>query len=152
MTPRELSRELNEDSGLLGLTGDSDMRRVRVRAEGGEPEATRALAICAHRIRSAIGSAYAQLPELDALVFTGGVGENDHQLRRDVCDPLVHLGIELDQATNVMATGGEREVEIGSGRVRVLVLPTDEEQQIAAHTVALVSTTKGTPHVDHPAA
>ena len=152
MSPAALSQQLNEASGLLGLTGDSDMRRVRARAERGAPEAARALAISGHRIRAYIGSAYAQLPDLDALVFTGGVGENDDQLRREVCEPLAHLGIALDARANLTAKGGELEVEIGTGPVRVLVVPTDEEHQIAAHTVALVPTTKDTEHVDHSAA
>ena len=128
MSPSEVEDLLNHRSGLKGLTGDSDMRRVRSRAETGEPQALRALAICAHRIRTYIGAALAQVPALDALVFTGGIGENDARLRDEVCTPLAHLAIP-----------------------RVLVVPTDEEHQIALHTIALVNPRRNPPHVDHPA-
>jgi acetate kinase len=129
MTPSMVEDLLNHGSGLQGLAGDSDMRRVRARAELGEPEALRALAICTHRIRTYIGAALAQVPGLDALVFTGGIGENDARLRDEVCTPLAHLPIP-----------------------RVLVVPTDEEHQIALHTIELVNPPKDHHHVDDPAA
>lgn len=119
---------LNHRSGLEGLTGDSDMQQVRARAGRGAPEALRALALCTHRIRAYVGAAVAQLPDLDALVFTGGIGENDAALRDEVCAPLAHLPIP-----------------------QVLVVPTDEEHQIALHTLELVSPPRDRP-VDQPAA
>ncbi len=128
MSPSGVEDLLNHGSGLQGLTGDSDMRRVRARAEMGEPQALRALAICAHRIRTYIGAALAQVPRLDAVVFTGGIGENDARLRDEVCTPLAHLAIP-----------------------RILVVPTDEEHQIALHTIELVNPPKDRHHVDHPA-
>lgn len=128
MSPSGVEDLLNHRSGLKGLTGDSDMRRVRARAEAGEPKALRALAICAHRIRTYIGVALAQVPALDALVFTGGIGENDARLRDEVCTPLGHLAIP-----------------------RILVVPTDEEHQIALHTIALVNPRRNRHHVDRPA-
>jgi acetate kinase len=128
MTADEVEVLLNRGSGLLGLTGDSDMRQVRAMADDGDTEAVRALAICTHRIRAYIGAALAQLPALDALVFTGGIGENDARLREEVCAPLAHLALP-----------------------RVLVVPTDEEHQIALHTIELVRRTKDR-HVAHPAA
>jgi acetate kinase len=128
MSASEVEDLLNHGSGLQGLAGDSDMRRVRARAELGEPEALRALAICTHRIRTYIGAALAQVPDLDALVFTGGIGENDARLRDDVCTPLAHLAIP-----------------------RVLVVRTDEEHQIALHTIELVNRPEDHHHADHPA-
>jgi acetate kinase len=138
MSVPEVEDLLNHRSGLLGLTGDSDAQRVRARADQGEPEAVHALALVSHRIRTYVGSAVAQLPDLDALVFTGGIGENDARLRDEVCAPLAHLPIP-----------------------RVLVVPTDEEHQIAVHTLALVtppgnglnapSQTPEDHDVDHPA-
>lgn len=129
MSPSEVDAVLNLRSGLKGLTGESDMRRVRARAQQGEPQALRAIAICTHRIRAYVGAALAHVPDLDALVFTGGIGENDALLREEVCTPLAHLAIP-----------------------RVLVVPTDEEHQIALHTIELVTPPKGHDHVDHPAA
>ena len=120
---------LNRGSGLKGLTGDSDMRRVRARADRGSPDALRALAVCTHRIQTYIGASLAHVPGVDALVFTGGIGENDARLRDEVCAPLAHLVIP-----------------------RVLVVPTDEEHQIALHTMKLVNPPKDLHDVDHPAA
>ena len=125
----EVEDLLSRHSGLRGLTGDSDMRAIRGRAESGEPEALRALALCTHRIRTYIGAAVAQLPDLDALVFTGGIGENDARLRDEVCAPLAHLPIP-----------------------QMLVVPTDEEHQIALHTLDLVCGRGECRHADHPAA
>jgi acetate kinase len=138
MAPAEVAALLNERSGLLGLTGDADMKRVRERAAHGDADARRALDVYGHRLRSYLGSCVAQLPDLDAVVFTGGIGENDDRLRAEVCGPLAHLGIEVDHRANLAAQGGEQEISIGSGPVAVLVVPTDEGLQIARHTLAFV--------------
>lgn len=150
MSTAEVGSLLNTRSGLQGLTGDADMRRVRGRAERGEPQALRALAIYTHRVRSYIGAYLAALPALDALVFTGGIGENDDRLRREVCAHLSHLGIELDPRANLNAEGGGAGTDIGSGALRVLVVPTDEERQIALQTIELISSRpKGAHRVHH---
>jgi acetate kinase len=98
----------------------------------------------AYRVRFHIGASLAALPALHALVFTGGIGEHDARLRAAVCGPLEHLGIALDPHANAAANGTDA-VDVGAGKVPILVIPTDEEQQIARYTIELVtqSPTKG---------
>ena len=132
MSPDELEDLLQNRSGMLGLCGDSDMRRVRERADAGDGEARFALEVYTHRLRCLVASYLGQLPGLHALVFTAGVGEHDPALRAEVVDPLAHLGFELDTAANEAAVGGEHPARIDSGRgVAIWVVPTDEGTQVA---------------------
>lgn len=134
----EVDRLLNKGSGLLGLAGEQDMRSVRARAQSGDPAARLALDVYGYRIRSYIGAYLAALPGLHALVFTAGIGENDPALRHEVCSPLQHLGLHLDPARNEAAQGGVRAIDAGTGAVRILVVPTDEEAEIARQAAATV--------------
>lgn len=130
---------LNRESGLKGLAGHQDMRTVRARAEAGDDDAILALAVYGYRIRGYIGAYLAAVPGVQALVFTAGIGEHDARLRAEVCEPLAHLGIRLDPARNEADGGGVRAIDDGTGPIRILVVPTDEEAEIArqaAETVA----------------
>jgi len=127
---------LNRKSGLLGLTGSGDMRDVQAAAAKGEEAAEAALAVWRHRIRHYIGAYIAQLGGLDALVFTAGVGENNALLRRRALAGLEFLGIEIDDNRNELGSREARAISPVGSRVAVLVIPTNEELEIARQSFA----------------
>jgi acetate kinase len=131
----DADKVLNKQSGLKGLCGDNDVRRIQERAEAGDAAAKRALAVYAHRIRRYIGAYMAVLGGADAIVFTAGVGEHSAQVRQMACEGLERLGIELDPRRN--EKGGPVLSRDGSP-VKVLVIPTDEELEIATQTAELL--------------
>ncbi len=135
LTLEEVDRLLNKESGLLGLSGEQDMRAVRTLAEAGDANARRALDVYAYRIRSYVGAYLAAVPDVHALVFTAGIGENDAQLRAEVCRPLRHLGFHLDEAANDRPARDPRAIDDGTGPVRILVVPTNEEVEIARESI-----------------
>jgi acetate kinase len=136
---------LNRQSGLLGLCGVNDMREVHRREEQGDENAELAVGMTCHRIKKYIGAYYAELERVDALVFTGGIGENDGEVRERSCAGLERLGIELDAGLNWEERGGERTVSRPGSAVQVLVIPTDEELEIArqAHVAATATASPG---------
>lgn len=134
----QLDDMLNRHSGLLGMTGTGDMRDVQAAASRGDAAAELALAVYAHRIRSYIGSYVAQLRGLDALVFTAGVGENNALLRRRTLVGLEFLGIRVDDARNELASKQPRHISPDGSPVAVLVIPTNEELEIARQTAEVV--------------
>lgn len=134
----ELDTLLNKKSGLLGLTGRSDMRDVTDAAAAGDALAEAALAVWAHRIRHYIGAYLAHLGGLDAVVFTAGVGENNAALRARVMEGLEHLGLRVDRFLNGRAVRNARIISPALEGPKVLVVPTNEELAIARQTAALV--------------
>ncbi len=140
MTPHEMSDFLNKKSGVLGITGiSSDMRDVEAAANEGNERAVLALKMYAYRVKKYIGSYAAAMGGVDAVVFTAGVGENQTGLRADICRGLEFLGIEIDEAVNATVRGREAVISSPSSRVKVVVVPTDEEIVIARDTQALVA-------------
>lgn len=140
MTPHEMSDFLNKKSGVLGITGiSSDMRDVEEAANEGNERAVLALKMYAYRVKKYIGSYAAAMGGVDAVVFTAGVGENQTGLRADICRGLEFLGIEIDEAVNAAVRGREAVISSPSSRVKVVVVPTDEEIVIARDTQALVA-------------
>ncbi len=135
MSLDEIDALLNRDSGLKGLCGSNDLREIHRAADGGDEAARLALEMYCYRIRKYIGAYTAVLGRVDALAFTAGVGENDARVRARCCAGLEHLGIELDERRNADPTGDPASVGTSSSRVRVLVVGTNEELQIA-HEVA----------------
>lgn len=134
----EVDTLLNKKSGLLGLTGlSSDMRDVRSAAEAGNEDAITALKIWAYVIRKQIGAYAAAMDGVNTLVFTAGIGENDAQARTDICDGLSFLGIALDHEKNSAVRGVEACISTPDSRVKVMVVPTNEELVIARDTLAL---------------
>jgi acetate kinase len=130
---------LNKRSGMLGLAGANDMREVaRLVAEGDEA-AAEALDVYCYRIRKYVGAYAAALGRLDALVFTAGVGENNDTVRAGVCQGLEGLGVTLDRKRNKARSGRSRTVSADDGAVAVLVVPTNEELEIAEQTLAVVT-------------
>ena len=140
LTPDEANDLLNKKSGLLGVTGiSSDMREVEKASREGNERATLALKMYNYRIRKYIGTYAAVLGGVDALVFTAGVGEHQWDVREGALEGLEFLGIELDKEKNKANNGEEEIISIPSSRVKVAVIPTDEEWMIASDTLALVN-------------
>ncbi|WP_213816875.1 acetate/propionate family kinase [Glaciihabitans sp. dw_435] len=134
----DLDTMLNRHSGLLGLTGNGDMRDVQAAALAGDDLAEEALAVYRHRIRRYIGAYIAHLGGLDAIVFTAGVGENNSLLRRRTLASLEFLGISVDNDRNELHSKQARYISPDGSPVAVLVIPTNEELEIARQTAALV--------------
>jgi acetate kinase len=130
MPPAELAATLERRSGLLGLAGTADMREIVAGAAAGRPEARLALDVYVHRLRGAIATMAASLGGLDALVFTGGVGERAPVVRALVADGLGFLGVGLDQGSNE-AGPEDREIGADGARVRTLVIAAREDLEIA---------------------
>jgi acetate kinase len=139
MSLDDVDTMLNKSSGLKGLADHQDMREVRRRANEDDAASRLALDVYAYRIRGYIGAYYSVVPGVQALVFTAGIGEHDPALRSDVCAPLSHLGIAIDEERNWATGGGIRAIDDGSGPVRVLVVPTNEEAEIARQSALAVS-------------
>jgi acetate kinase len=128
----------NKKSGLLGISGKSnDMRNLTALAEKGESRARLAIDIFCYRIKKYIGAYTAVLDTLDAVVFTGGIGENAVEVRAGICSGLSWIGIEIDQRKNSAARGKEGEISSSNSKVKVFVIPTDEEAAIAHDTYEL---------------
>ncbi len=137
-TPDEIDDLINKKSGLLGVTGkSSDMRDVQAAADGGDKRAQLALAIFCYRIKKYIGAYAAAMGGLDAVVFTGGIGENCPEVRASVCQGLEFLGIALDPEKNAKPKG-RADISADSGRAKALVVPTNEEMMIARETAQVV--------------
>ena len=137
MDPQAIERMLNRESGLKGVCGSSDMREVRQRAAAGEAEAVLARAMFSYRIKKYIGSYLAALGSVDAIIFTGGIGEHDAGLRRQVCQGLEGLGIGLAQEASVSGDGITR-LHRADSLVKLLVIPTNEELEIALCCKAVI--------------
>nr|WP_041355044.1 acetate kinase [Nitrosococcus halophilus] len=141
-SPEELDSLLNRESGLKGICGTNDMRQVHALAKAGDPLASLAIEMYCYRIKKYIGAYYAVLGRLDALIFTGGIGENDALIRNHVCAGLAHLGIVIDHKKNQTAGHDIFAIQGEGGAVTVLVIPTDEELEIAQQTLALIQNQK----------
>ncbi len=122
---------LNKQSGLKGVCGANDMRAVHAMADAGDEAAQLALAMYSYRIKKYIGAYFAVLGRVDALVFTGGIGEHDAWLRASCCAELGVLGVALDQQKNAHAQGRLTEINQSDFAVKILVIATNEELEIA---------------------
>ncbi len=137
-SPEEAEALLNRESGLLGLTGFSDLRDVEREAAAGNKACELALEISAYRIRKYIGAYTAVLNGLDGLVFTAGIGEHSAGMRRRVCTGLEALGLVLDPGRNQDPGPGIQEIQDPGSRVKIWVVPTDEELEIARQAFQLL--------------
>ena len=139
-TPAETDAILNKKSGVLGVSGvGSDDRDVSAAEAQGNERAHLARSIQKYQVRKLIGSYVAAMDGVDAIVFTGGIGENTIDLRADVCNNLSYLGVELDaEANEIRRRGKEGEISTANSKVKVYVLPTNEELVIARDTKAIV--------------
>lgn len=134
----EMTTALNKQSGLKGICGVNDMREVVEAAASGNAMAETALQMFAYRIQKYIGAYMAVLPQLDAIVFTAGIGQNSFPVRARICDGLEHLGIRLDLEKNIAHSSVGREIQQDVATLKLLVLPTNEELQIALETKQII--------------
>jgi acetate kinase len=124
---------------MLGLTGFSDMRDITKAIAEGSHDAELAYEMYAYRIKKYIGSYAAVLNGVDAIVFTGGVGENDLNVRRMVCTGLDYLGIKLDEEKNKIRSGEIREINSADSPTKILIIPTNEELEIVKQCYQLLN-------------
>ena len=137
-TPDEVNSILLKQSGMLGLTGYSDLRDIEAKAEEGNKDCQLALLMNAYRIRKTIGSYTAALNGLDAIIFTAGIGENSSYMRKLICTDMDYFGIEIDNEKNQVRSKEIREINTPNSKTKVLVVPTDEEYEIANQVYLLL--------------
>jgi len=137
-SPADVETLLVRESGLRGLAGTNDLREIERRAEQGDERARLALEVFCYRTKKYVGAYAAALGRLDAVVFTGGIGENSALVRAKSLDDLSILGIRIDEQKNRSAEDGERSVH-AEGSLPVFVVPTQEELEIALQTAACIT-------------
>ncbi len=142
MTEKDLESVLNKASGLKGICGANDMREILQMASRGEALAQLALDIYCYRIKKYIGAYFAALGRIDAVVFTGGVGENSAPIRQQCCQGLEALGIAVDDKKNENAYKEVLEIQRDSAPVKVLAIRTKEEREIAEQTINAIEKSK----------
>jgi acetate kinase len=135
MSVHDVESMLNERSGVLGLSGQRDFRRLRTRIESGDESAQLAYSVFTHRLRKYIGAYLAVLGHTDVISFTAGIGENDPAVRRDAVAGMEELGIVLDERRNLGGGKGARQISADDSPIAVLVVPTNEELAIARDCV-----------------
>jgi acetate kinase len=139
LTLSEIQSMMNKHSGLLGVTGiSSDMREITQAMEEGNDQAKLAIEMYLYKLRKTIGSYIAAMNGVDILLFTAGVGENSAFVRKEVCNNLSFFGVELDEAKNNTRTKRTREISTADSKIKVLVVPTNEELMIAREAKYLV--------------
>ena len=139
LTPAEFSTVINKKSGLLGVSGvSSDARDITAAIKSGNKKAELARQMFIYRIRKYIGAYAAAMNGLDILVFTGGIGENDIYIREQICKGLTYLGVDVDYELASHAQGVEKLVSTSQSKVKVCIIPTDEEIMIAKDTMSLL--------------
>ena len=140
MSVAEVESMLNKNSGLKGLCGENDLRPIHRRAAAGDPAASAALDVYVHRLRSYVGSYLVELGGADAIVFTAGVGQHDASIRAATCAGMEWLGLRLDDAANTAADGSQIAlVSATDSQIAVLVVPTDEELEIAQQSLSVLA-------------
>ena len=135
----EVNNMLQKESGMLGLTGFSDLRDIESEAEKGNKDCQLALDMNAYRIKKYIGSYAAIMNGLDAIVFTAGIGENSDVIRKLVCTDLEYLGIELDAEKNNIRAKEITEIHKVNSKTKILIVPTNEEVEIAKQSFELIN-------------
>ncbi|MEQ9438539.1 MAG: acetate kinase [Cyclobacteriaceae bacterium] len=139
MSFQEIDQLLNHESGLKGIAGENDVRSILEKKDDGSQEAELALEMYTYRIKKFIGAYLAVLGRVDAIVFTAGVGENSAYIREKSMEGLTDLGIMLDHPRNQQASSQVSEIQSEQGKIKVLVIPTNEELSIAQQTYALLT-------------
>ena len=138
MSVADIESMLNHDSGLLGLAGERDFRRLRERIESGDSSAQLAYDVFIHRLRKYVGAYLAVLGHTDVVTFTAGVGENVASVRLDALRGLQGLGIEIDEQRNSQPAKGARRISTDASAIAVLVVPTNEELAIARDCLRVI--------------
>lgn len=138
MNMKDINTMLQKESGLKGLTGFSDLREIEKAAKEGNKDCSNALKIMSYRIQKYIGSYIAILNGIDAIVFTAGIGENSQTTREMVCNNLEYLGINIDSNKNDKKSEMLQEIQTNEAKVKILVIPTNEEIEIAEQAYTLL--------------
>ncbi len=139
LSPADINRICNKESGVLGVSGVSnDNRDVAAAAEKGNTRAQLAIEMQRYQILKFVGSYIAAMNGVDAIAFTGGIGENDAELREYVCENLAYIGVEMDKEKNKIR-GEEVKISTDNSKVNVYIIPTNEELAIARDTLAIIS-------------
>jgi acetate kinase len=138
MSIDEIESMLNQDSGMLGMAGERDFRRLRQMIQSGDSAAQLAYGVFIHRLRKYVGAYLAVLGRTDVVTFTAGIGEHDPAVRWDALAGMTGLGIEMDRQRNASQDTGARRVSTDDSPIAVLVIPTDEELAIARDCARLV--------------
>ena len=136
---QDMDAIMNKKSGLLGICGTSDLRKVYEKMEGGEARAKLAFDMLVYSVIKFIGSYYAVLGRVDAVIFTGGIGENAPHFRQSVCDSLAHLGIGIDEDKNLNGKDGIRDISAKNFKTKTMVITTNEELAIAEATADAIA-------------
>ncbi len=140
ITPHEANQWLNKKSGVLGVSKlSSDFRDLEEARDKGNEKAALALDMFTNRVKKYIGAYMAQMPELDAIVMTGGIGENSDTMRREILHGLEHLGIELDDKKNNGTRAKEVNIAKDGAKIKIYICPTNEELMIARDTKEIIS-------------
>jgi acetate kinase len=139
----DLEALLNKGSGLKGICGANDMREILQMANRGEPQAQLALELYCYRVKKYLGAYFAVLGRVDAIVFTGGIGENAAPIRKQCCQRLEALGITVDDRKNEKAYEEVLEIQRDGAPVKVLAIRTNEEREIAQQTINAIEKTRG---------
>lgn len=134
----EVNNLLQKESGMIGLTGFSDLRDIESEAEKGNKDCQLALQMNAYRIKKYIGAYAVAMNGLDAIVFTAGIGENSDLIRKLVCENMDFIGITLDEEKNRIRSKDIRTISVPSSPVKILVIPTNEELEIAKQSLKLL--------------
>ena len=139
----DIQKIINKDSGVAAISGlSNDMREIEAAVNEGNERAKLALDMYEQRIIKYVGAYAAEMGGVDIIVFTGGVGENQTGVRENVCAPLKFMGVELDLELNKTVRGTETVISTPNSKVKVVVVPTDEELTIARDTRAIVESLK----------
>ncbi len=141
MSSEEIETLLNFRSGLKGICGTNDMRLIQQQVEEGTERAILALDVFCYRIKKYIGAYLSVIGKADAVVFTGGIGENSVLVREKACSGLEHLGISVDTQKNEAASGSVSEIQKTDAALKVMVIETDEELEIAHQTIETIKST-----------
>jgi acetate kinase len=135
----EIDNVLNKESGLKGICGSSDMRDIEAKAKNGDKFAVLALEIFVYRAKKYLGSYMASLGRVDAIVFAGGIGENSELVRIKILENLEILGVCCDKEKNKIRSRETFEINTNESKIKILVIHTDEEKEIAKQTMKLVA-------------
>ncbi len=138
MTPQDADKVMNKESGLFGICGTSDMRDVHASVEKGDKKAELALKMLVRSIKKTLGSYFFLLGRVDSIVFTAGIGENDEIVREAVCEGLEAFGIKINKEENNTRKPGARVISTEDSQIPVLIIPTNEELEIAMTTKRIV--------------
>ncbi|MDD3840584.1 MAG: acetate kinase [Clostridia bacterium] len=139
LTVQQIDNLLNKKSGVLGISGvSSDFRDLEIKAKDGNKRAKLAIDIFVYRVKKYIGAYTAAMDGVDIVVFTGGIGENSPTIRKDICNGMNYLGINIDMDKNQKAIGQKAVISSQSSKVKLIVMPTNEELMIALETKRVV--------------